>query len=132
MISHQLFTGLHFLFCRLGEDKYRPSLISTPLTYYYIYCCKCTTMHTEYKMKCNTKFEIELQNNLWVYSYIVFTTWKSKQSLIILCLIITVIRKQAVKIPYPKQNPMTIRYLKSLCVCVNLVKRYWLTAFPLS
>ena len=42
--------------------------------------------YTERKKKRNSKFEIELQNNLCIYFQICFTTRKSKQSFITICL----------------------------------------------
>ena len=49
--------------------------------------CHQVATYTEIKKKHNSKFEIELQSNLWIYFHICFTTWKSTQSLITICLI---------------------------------------------
>ena len=45
-------------------------------------------LYTERKKKRNTKFDLEFQNNHWIYFQNLFTAWKSIQSLIMIWQII--------------------------------------------
>ena len=79
--------------------------------------------YTERKKKRNTTFDIEFQNNDWIYFYNIFNARKSNESLFMIWLIVSLSSKR-----HQKAGNNSVPHTKSK-VC--RFWRYWVGTFPL-
>ena len=89
----------------IGSSDIRSKVTVMKMSNQYQLCC----MYTEHKKKCNRKFDIEFQNNHWLYlhnfspheSLISLWSWYDKA----LFCFLKVVTKKVVITQYPMQNP---------------------------